>query len=164
MAKTVSKRKAAPGSQKLAGYLGLGCSVLLLNMATPTEHQPPTRPLLEPNHSMAMLGPRAGHANMCLNGILIMLPKEKSESISHFCVQHFETLWTVPRLLCPWDCPGQNTGGVAIPFSRGSSQPRDRTQVSCIAGRFFPAEPKKPMQEGHPDPPISLKAGNKPLL
>ena len=27
---------------------------------------------------------------------------------------------------------------VAVPFSRGPSQPRDRTQVSCIAGRFFP--------------------------
>ena len=26
---------------------------------------------------------------------------------------------------------------VAIPFSRGSSQSRDRTWVSCIAGRFF---------------------------
>ena len=26
---------------------------------------------------------------------------------------------------------------VAFPFSRGSSQPRDLTQVSCIAGRFF---------------------------
>ena len=26
---------------------------------------------------------------------------------------------------------------VAFPFSRGSCQPRDRTQVSCIAGRFF---------------------------
>ena len=26
---------------------------------------------------------------------------------------------------------------VAIPFSRGSSQPRDRTQVSSIEGRFF---------------------------
>ena len=26
---------------------------------------------------------------------------------------------------------------VAVPFSRGSSQPRDRTWVSCIAGRFF---------------------------
>ena len=25
---------------------------------------------------------------------------------------------------------------VAVPFSRGSSQPRDQTQVSCIA-RFF---------------------------
>ena len=26
---------------------------------------------------------------------------------------------------------------VAFPFSRGSSQPRDRIQVFCIAGRFF---------------------------
>jgi len=26
---------------------------------------------------------------------------------------------------------------VAMPFSRGSSQPRDQTLVSCIAGRFF---------------------------
>ena len=26
---------------------------------------------------------------------------------------------------------------VDLPFSRGSSQPRDRTQVSCTAGRFF---------------------------
>ena len=26
---------------------------------------------------------------------------------------------------------------VAFPFSRGFSQPRDQTQVSCIAGRFF---------------------------
>ena len=31
---------------------------------------------------------------------------------------------------------------IAISFSRGSSQPRNRTQVSCIAGRFFiPSEP-----------------------
>ena len=26
---------------------------------------------------------------------------------------------------------------VAFPFSRGSSQPRDQTQVSCIAGGSF---------------------------
>ena len=26
---------------------------------------------------------------------------------------------------------------IAIPLSRGSSQPRDQTQVSCIGGRFF---------------------------
>ena len=25
----------------------------------------------------------------------------------------------------------------AVPFSRGSSQTRDQTQVSCIAGEFF---------------------------
>ena len=42
----------------------------------------------------------------------------------------------------PWNSPGQNTG--AFPFSRGSSQSRDLTCVSCIsciAGRFFTAEP-----------------------
>ena len=38
---------------------------------------------------------------------------------------------------------------VAIPFSRGSSQSRDLTQVSCIAGGFFPAEPQgKPKNTG----------------
>ena len=26
---------------------------------------------------------------------------------------------------------------VAFPFSRGSSQPRDHTHISCIVGRFF---------------------------
>ena len=30
---------------------------------------------------------------------------------------------------------------VAISFSRGSSPPRDQTQVSCIAGTVFTAEP-----------------------
>ena len=42
------------------------------------------------------------------------------------------------------DCspPGSPSAGVvqewvAIPFSRGSSQPRNQTQVSCIVGAFF---------------------------
>ena len=46
----------------------------------------------------------------------------KWKSISH--VQLFSTLW------------------VPFPFPRGSSQPRDRTQVSHIAGRFFQLSPK----------------------
>ena len=33
--------------------------------------------------------------------------------------------------------PGRILEWVAFLFSRGSSQPRDRTQVSHIAGRFF---------------------------
>ena len=38
---------------------------------------------------------------------------------------------------------------VAFPFSRGSSQPRDWTQVSCIAGRSLPAKPpRKPKNTG----------------
>ena len=55
--------------------------------------------------------------------------------------------------LCPtlcdpmdWSLPGSSVQGilqarilewVAISFSRGSSQPRDETQVSRITGRFF---------------------------
>ena len=41
------------------------------------------------------------------------------------------------RLLCPWDFPSKDTGVGCHFFSRGSSQPRDRTQVSCIAVRVF---------------------------
>ena len=36
---------------------------------------------------------------------------------------------------------------VAIPFSYGSSQPRDQTQVSCIAGRFFTSRVTREAQE-----------------
>ena len=45
-------------------------------------------------------------------------------------------LWPA-RLLCPWDAPGKNLEWIAIPFSKGSSRPRDWTQISCITGRFF---------------------------
>ena len=36
---------------------------------------------------------------------------------------------------------------VAFPFSRGSSQPRDQTQVSCIAGGFFTSWATREAQE-----------------
>ena len=57
-----------------------------------------------------------------------------------------------------WGCspPGSSVHGilqartlewVATPFSRGSSQPRDWTQVSHTVGRFFTTEPpRKPIQ------------------
>ena len=44
---------------------------------------------------------------------------------------------------------------VAFPFSRGSSQPRDQTQVSCIAGGFFTSLATREAQEhwsGYPTP------------
>ena len=40
-------------------------------------------------------------------------------------------------LYSPWNSPGQNTGWVAVPFSRGSSQPRDQTQADSL-----PIEPQ----------------------
>ena len=38
---------------------------------------------------------------------------------------------------------------VAIPFSREPSLPRDRPQVSCIAGRLFTSEPWERMEHTH---------------
>jgi len=40
-------------------------------------------------------------------------------------------------LYSSWDSPGQKTGVGSLPFSSGSSQPRDQSQVSHIAGGFF---------------------------
>ena len=62
--------------------------------------------------------------------------------LSHFtCVQLCVITWTAAaRLLCPWDSPGKNTGVGCMTSSRGSSQPRGQTWVSCISGRFFTTE------------------------
>ena len=43
---------------------------------------------------------------------------------------------------------------VAFPFSRGSSQPRDRTQTSRIAGRFFTSWATREAQEYWSGQPI----------
>ena len=50
---------------------------------------------------------------------------------------------------------------VAFPFSRGSSQPRDQTQVSCIAGGFFTSWGTSKAQENWSGKPI-LSAGDRP--
>ena len=58
-----------------------------------------------------------------------------------------------PTLCNPMDCslPGSSVHAtlqarilewVTVSFSRRSSRPRDQTQVSCIAGRFFATEPR----------------------
>ena len=46
-------------------------------------------------------------------------------------------LFAAPWLLCPWNSLGENTGVGCHFLLHGSSRPRDRTQVSCITGRFF---------------------------
>ena len=70
--------------------------------------------------------------------IMVQYLYESSESVSH---------WRL-TLCNPMDCspPGSSVHGilqarilewVAIPFSRASSQPRNQTEVSCIADRFL---------------------------
>ena len=88
------------------------------------------------------------------------------EALSNIFVSPWETFCAIPMVneaslskslllaqLCPTLCdpvdcspPGSSVRGilqarilewVAISFSRGSSPPRDQTQLSCTAGRFF---------------------------
>ena len=74
----------------------------------------------------------------------------KDDELSPICKHNWKVLVTQshPTLCDPRDCssPGSSVHGilqarilewVAIFFSRGSSQPRDWSQVSCIGGRFF---------------------------
>ena len=67
--------------------------------------------------------------------------------IAGICLKVLVAQW-YPTLCDPMDYspPGSSVHGilqarivewVAISYSRGSSWPRDQTQVSCIAGRFF---------------------------
>ena len=80
---------------------------------------------------VGMLRDRAGCWTLDL-----LIKKLKVKLLS--CVQLFGTPWTIT-----YQAPlrgilqARILEWVAISFSRGSSQPRDWTQVSCIAGRCF---------------------------
>ena len=76
---------------------------------------------------------------------------------------HSSHVWLSDSMDC--SLPGSSVHGilqarilewVAIPFSRGSSQPRDRTQVSCIAGDSLLSEP--------PGKPKNTRMGSLSLL
>ena len=73
-------------------------------------------------------------------GISPLGKKVKVKSLSH--VRLFVTLWTAAHQAPPGSSSflflqARIQEWVAISFSRGSSQPRDRTQISCIAGKRF---------------------------
>ena len=69
-----------------------------------------------------------------------------------------KSLSRCPTLCSPMDCsslPGSSVHGISqarvlewvvISFSRGSSRPRDWTQVFCIVGRFFTIWPSREAQ------------------
>ena len=79
---------------------------------------------------------------------MLISEKEKAK-IAQWCL----TLCDLMRC----SLPGSSVHGIlqarilewiAIPFSRGSSQPRDGAQVSHIAGTFFPEIAGKPKNTG----------------
>ena len=78
----------------------------------------------------------------------LLLGRKVMTNLDSILKSESEVAQSCPTLCNPGDCspPGSSVHGilqarilewVAISFSRVSSRPRDRTQVSCIAGRRF---------------------------
>ena len=79
--------------------------------------------------------------SMCAHSVL-MACSVVSDSLQPYVLQP-------ARLLGQWDFPGKNTGVGCHFLHRGSSQPRDRTRISCgscIARQvLYPEPPGKPL-------------------
>ena len=87
----------------------------------------------------------------CIGRLVLYHQRHLGSPLSYRCVclcVRAKLLQSCPTLCNPMDCslPGSSVHGilqarivewVAMPSSQGCSQPRDRTQVSCIASRFF---------------------------
>ena len=80
---------------------------------------------------------------------IILISRLKNSQVKYVCAcMHVKSLQSCVTLCDPLDCspPGSSVHGilqaripewVPISFSRGSSRPRNRTLVSCIADIFF---------------------------
>ena len=82
------------------------------------------------------LWPHGVYSNLCSQ-----LLEVKCKSLSHV-----RSLWLMDYIV-RGILQARILEWVAFPFSRGSSQPRDWTQVSCIAGRFFTSWSTREAQE-----------------
>ena len=95
----------------------------------------PVRPQLSPTLGLAFHHPPQRLCTQTHYCLCSVLPDScYSESESHLVVSDSCDLmdYTVHGIL-----QARILEWVAIPVTRGSSEPRDGTQVSCIAGRFF---------------------------
>ena len=60
-----------------------------------------------------------------------------SGSVTKWCPTLVTSRTIAARLLCPWISQARILGWIALSFSRGSSQLRDQTWVSCIVGNIL---------------------------
>ena len=83
----------------------------------------------------------------------IRSPEEWVSEWSHSVVSDSLKPHGPTMLLHPWDFPGKSTGVGSFPLHfllQRSSQPRDRTWVSCIVGRRFTIWATREVGNGNP--------------
>ena len=115
--------------------------------------------LLEDHHSGCPLChcPRAGPLSPRLTHTCTGVcgaNKKKMRSVLRETNEGERSRSAPPGKTCHWILQARRLEWVAIPFSRGSSQPRDRTQVSHILGEFFTSWATR---EAHSHPQLYLK-------
>ena len=97
-------------------------------------------------HSRLLVVPYTCQEHSCMWPLHLMFPLSRLFFplifVWNFCLSSF--MWKLlSRVFNPMDhrvhgiLQARILAWIAFPFSRGSSQPRDRTQVSHTAGRFF---------------------------
>ena len=75
--------------------------------------------------------PKKGNAKECSSSV-------QFSSVAQSCLTLCDpVVCSLPRSSVHGSFQARVLERVAISFSRGSSQPRDRTSISCLAGRFF---------------------------
>ena len=83
-----------------------------------------------------------------LEWVAVFLSRVSSQHRDQTHISHisggFFTVWATREAQEYWN-------GLPCPPSRESSQPRDPTQVSCIAGRLLAEPPGKPMENQIPE-------------
>ena len=87
------------------------------------------------------LAKKSKHGALCTPDKILGLKKMwKCQSLS--CVQLFATPWAIVcQAPLSMELQARILEGVGIPFSRGSSWPKNLSWVSHITGRFLPSEP-----------------------
>ena len=88
-----------------------------------------------------LLSPAVGALSKCLLCYRDWVWASETQQLLFSCVWLSVTPWTVARQTLHGISQARILEWFAMPFSRGSSPPRDRTCVSCTAGRFFTTEP-----------------------
>ena len=140
----------------MCAWQRLSCFLMSMALISPLFTQTTTRH--RPNLALYDLGPVS---SLCLSFPICKVDRIMAPTLQGCMRFNITTCVILPGLVCisevtqscptlcdPMDCspPGSSIHGilqarilewVAISFSRGSSRPRDRTQVSRIAGRHF---------------------------
>ena len=94
------------------------------------------------------------------------LPQNSWNSPPTLCLWNYQAHKVKVTQLCPtlwesvdyWILQARILEWVAVHFSRGSSQPRDRTQVSCISGGLFTSWATREAWEYHPDSSVGKES------